>query len=132
MGTLVGSHTENNVLLDITVRIRPEEASIYQSLITSDCEHCPHCQGLLQPTPENMHLLIYTPLVSMFGMDVGKPIMYCNRCGGKIELPISADLNAFPSVIQYVTRLRQEYNKRLKQSQLKAKGVIINGSKQEN
>lgn len=121
MGTLVTSHVEKGALLDITVRVAPNEASVYQSLIDAEKPACPFCKNRIQPKPEDMHLLIYSPLNPLFGIDMGKPRIKCPSCGKDVEILVDMDLSAFPSVLQYVQRLRQEYKKKL---QAKAKRSI--------
>lgn len=123
MKTLVSSHTEQGVLLDIRVRIAPDEVRTYQSLIVSDRPTCTNCRLPMHPNPEDMHLSIYSPLTPMFGMDIGRPIYKCASCGTEVELPVEVDLHAFPSILQYVTRLRQEYKKRMVVAQMRTKGV---------
>lgn len=130
MKTLVSSHTEQGVLLDITVRVSPNEAPIYQSLIDSDCPICPNCGGSMKLKSDDMHLMIYSPLTPLFGMDMGKPKCDCPTCGKSMEIPVDVDLHAFPSILQYVERLRQEYKRRLALAQMRSRGVNNGKEKQ--
>lgn len=128
MKTLVSSHTEQGVLLDIIVRVSPNEAHIYQTLLDSDYPKCPHCGGQMKLKPDDMHLMIYSPLAPLFGMDMGKPRCCCPECGKDVEIPVDVDLHAFPSILQYVERLRQEYKRRMAVAQVRSRGVK-NGEK---
>ena len=128
MGTLVSSHQEKGVLLDITVRISTEEANAYRSFIQSDVPKCPHCGAPIELRPDDMHINIYSPLNPLFGMEMGRPQFDCIRCGKRVEVMADMDLHAFPSIIQYLTRLRQEYKKRLELAKTRSKGIVINGN----
>ncbi|MCM1531854.1 MAG: hypothetical protein NC114_06240 [Ruminococcus flavefaciens] len=129
MKTLVSSHTVQGVLLDITVRVSEDEAPIYQSLIDSDRPKCPACGAAMKLKAEDMHLVIHSPLTPLFGMDIGTPRFKCPSCGTDVEIPADMDLHAFPSILQYVTRLRQEYKRRVALAQAKSKGIVIDGKK---
>lgn len=115
--------------MDITLRVADNEADIYRSFIKSDMPCCPHCNAPIELRAEDMHLVVYSPLTPMFGMEIGRPKFQCNKCGQTVEIIADMDLHAFPSIIQYLTRLRQEYKARLARAATKPKGIVYNGQK---
>ena len=82
---------------------------------------CPHCNADLNPNPDDCKFTVSNPLSSTFGMELGTPTLKCQACGNEIIDDTTIDLDAFPSIINYLNGLRAEYQRRLKAAQQQKK-----------
>lgn len=127
MANKVLSTVRGGQLTDIVISVDgPTEVGIYRGLIKLDIPKCPHCNADLNPNPDDCKFTVSNPLSSTFGMELGTPTLKCQVCGTEIIDDTTIDLDAFPSIINYLNGLRAEYQRRLKaaQQQKKNRGTV--------
>lgn len=120
---VVGSVKENGKLLSVTLQLTdPKEIQVFRAFLKDEpaIASCPACRCKTEVTDSMMVLCIESPLGNTAGLQMAHPIINCAYCGRPL-VENSMDYSAFPSVVSFITSLRNRY------VQLKQKGSVTNG-----
>ena len=110
---LVSSNKANGQLVSITLSVEgPEEYKAYHAWVRGNMPTCPHCGKPLDPADDKLHVVISSPLVSFFGMNMGRICTACEECGQHVDGTTELDMAAFPSVTNYLEKLRARFEQR--------------------
>ena len=110
---LIASNKANGQLIDITLSVEGDaEYKAYHAWVKGNMPVCPHCGKPLDPKDDKLNVIVSSPLVSFFGMNMGRISTECEECGGKINGTTELDMAAFPSVVKYLETLRARYNQK--------------------
>lgn len=119
---LLGSNKQNGQLLSIRLRIRdPNEIKAFRAFLKDepDVQRCPKCHTTPEIPDEMLSMDIESPLGSGTGLQMARPNIYCQNCG-QILVHNVMDYSAFPSVLSFITSLRNRYVQ-MKQQQRKVR-----------
>lgn len=109
---VIGSDKQNGQLLNVRLQIMdPNEKMIFRTFLKDEpaISRCPACgAATTQVTDDMLVLTVESPLSNALGLRMARPNIKCSGC--KKELPMNAmDYSAFPSVVSFVTNLRNRY-----------------------
>lgn len=109
---LIDSRKANGQLVSITLSVEGrEEYDAYHAWVRGNMPKCPNCGEPLDPADDKLHVVISNPLVSFFGMNMGRISTSCENCGHHIDGTTELDMAAFPSVVKYLETLRERFEK---------------------
>jgi len=110
---LIASKKANGQLINITLSVEgPEEYKAYHAWVKGNMPKCPHCGKPLDPADDKLNIIVSSPLVSFFGMDMGRISTACEECGEAIEGTTELDLAAFPSITKFLETLRARFQQK--------------------
>lgn len=114
---VVGSSKESGRLLSVSLKINdPMEIKAFRAFLKDEpgLKKCPHCGAANEIGDEDLVLEVESPLGSGTGLQIATPRVICDSCREVIPTCMM-DYSAFPSVVSFVTRLRNRYVQMTKQ-----------------
>lgn len=121
---VVGSNKESGRLLSVSLKIKdPIEIKAFRAFLKDEpgLAKCPHCGAANDIGDEDLVLVVDSPLGSGTGLQMASPRVICDSCRQPIPTCMM-DYSAFPSVVSFVTSLRNRYVQLTKQKARAANG----------